>query len=92
MIRHWTNHEIKKLRELYPTASRADLKSAFPHRTYGGVRAKAHAMGIFRSERPPQYGDVYRYLKMDIPRVPNFGTLCAWADALGYELTPKGKA
>lgn len=90
MIRHWTNHEVKKLRELYPTASREELEAAFSRRTYRAIKDKAQAMGIFRSERPVQLGDVYRYLKMDIPRRPAFEALCAWADELGYTLKPKG--
>jgi hypothetical protein len=64
---YWTAAEDTLLREHYPTATNAELQTLFPTRPLGGIRQRAHQIGIHKNieahERGmPFDGSVIRHL------------------------------
>jgi hypothetical protein len=44
----WLGSEIKQLKLLYPTATRAEVLAAFPRHSFKGVAAMANSLGLIR--------------------------------------------
>jgi hypothetical protein len=50
--RQWDANELFKLHRLYPRATKEELLSALPERTWRGICGRARADGYFRAPRP----------------------------------------
>ena len=50
----WRNTEENRLRELYPTAPKADILSEFPGRAWTAICQRARSLGIKRLECMPR--------------------------------------
>jgi hypothetical protein len=46
---YWTAAEDTLLRERYPTATNAELQALFPTRPLGGIRQRAHQIGVHKN-------------------------------------------
>lgn len=56
--RPWTAAEDALLRELYPTAARAELRAALSKRSDSAIGRRAHELGVKRSTNPGNTGNV----------------------------------
>ena len=58
MARQWTNHEVKRLIELFPVAKWGTLLLNFPDRTQASIKLKGLSLGLSRplkdKFKPPQ--------------------------------------
>ncbi len=51
-IRPWTGEEQSRLRRMYRSSSKGELKAAFPHRTTWSLTHRANKMRVYRAKQP----------------------------------------
>jgi len=59
---YWSEDEVKKLKEIYPFASRETLEKEFPQRSYVAITRKAYELGL-KKTRFKNKKDFNNYIK-----------------------------
>ncbi len=52
--RPWTGEELSRLRRMYRSSTKGELKAAFPHRSAFSLTHRANKIRIYRTKRPYQ--------------------------------------
>lgn len=82
----WSNHEEKKLRELYPSAIKDEICEEIPQHTWASIRRRAAHLEIGRLETMPRNENLHPIVNALINRRVALGfrpadvaKLCGWA-------------
>jgi hypothetical protein len=60
--KEWTTFEVRRLKEMWSTTKKRELKAAFPNRSFNSLACKAHELNLIRPYRVEKRASAYEHV------------------------------